>query len=361
MTALLTKCGIPSITQTERLDFKLGAFNCQITSNSARLIENLKNYLAALSAPADASPDFIIEAIDCEPVLEDLTWTDWPREVGKTGRKEAYIDEETGRWVRKVKTGLVLYQSLDRCIAIGPCAANPNQVINFVNARLMRALQHQGHVVCHAAACNLGQQVMGFAALSGGGKSTLMLHCMQDTEIGFVSNDRLLLKSDGSTVHAAGVAKHPRVNPGTLIHDPHLRAILTPERIESLSQMPAETLWDLEEKYDVDIEAVYGEGRIQLQGRLTGVMILNWSRQSTAPTQITEQRIEQAPHLLGALEKSSGALYLSEKGMPLAPNSPPDRDTYFEVLKDVPLYEITGRVDFRYAADFALKQLRNTV
>jgi HprK-related kinase B len=361
MTDVLDQAGVQAIQQPAHLTIGLDGFYCRITSNSDTLIETLRSYFQSLVSLDDHSPHITVEAIECAPRLTDLDWQDWPREPGKTGRKEAYIDLPHGRLVRKVKTGLILYQSKDRKLAIGPCLANPNQVINFVNVCVMNAFEHRSFLICHAAACHHQGRAMAFAALSGGGKSTLMLQCLLDPDIDFLSNDRLLIKDQGNDVIARGVPKLPRVNPGTLLHNPALRTMLSADQQAHLEAMPRDALWDLEDKYDVDIEATYGPHRIQLAGTLSGVMILNWDRESHEPTRIQTVDLETHIDLLEALMKSSGPLYISPEGQSRAPTAEINPDRYFQTLRATPMFEVTGGVDFEHASEFVKTRLKNTL
>ena len=358
MNHVLEQAGVEAVAQPAKLTLCLDGFRCRVTSNSDALIETLRCYFQSLVSLEDHPPQVTIEAVDCAPVLDDLNWQDWAREPGKTGRKEAYIDLAYGRIVRKVKTGLILYQTNDRKMAIGPCLANPNQVINFINVCYMNALEHRDFLICHAAGCHYQGRTMAFAALSGGGKSTLMLKCLHDPDMDFLTNDRLLIKQQGKHVIAAGVPKLPRVNPGTLLHNPALRSLLPADRQAELAAMPTEALWELEEKYDVDIDAAYGKHRIQLNGALSGVMILNWDRRSVEPTHIEAVNLETHQGLLDALMKSSGPLYISPEGRPRTAHTPVDPDGYLRILGSIPVFEVTGRVDFEKASAFAIQHLK---
>ena len=47
--------------------------------------------------------------------------------------------------------------------------------------------------------------------------------------------------------------------------------------------MPRQALWDLEEKYDVMIDELYGAERMRREARLAAVVILNWRRDGQQP------------------------------------------------------------------------------
>ena len=63
------------------------------------------------------------------------------------------------------------------------------------------------------------------AGFSGAGKSTLALHVMS-LGATFVSNDRVMVAetpaNDSGAPMMYGVAKHPRINPGTAMNNPDL-------------------------------------------------------------------------------------------------------------------------------------------
>ncbi len=57
---------------------------------------------------------------------------------GKPRVKEEYLDFPDGRLVRKRLTGLVFAFNQTEHYALGPCLANLNQVVNFINSRLIQ-------------------------------------------------------------------------------------------------------------------------------------------------------------------------------------------------------------------------------
>ena len=70
-----------------------------------------------------------------------------------------------------------------------------------------------------------GLVIAGFA---GAGKSTLALEIMgHGTD--FISNDRVMVSRQGQTLTMAGVAKMPRINPGTVLNNPNLASVMNAE------------------------------------------------------------------------------------------------------------------------------------
>ena len=317
----------------------------KVRSNSAPLLDKLRAYFKHIVV-SDAKPTLEIDAFECPPPDLAVSYTDWPREAGKSGRKDAYVDLPDGRIVKKVRTGMVFLQSRDRVIAAGPCLENDNQVINFINAQYMNMLQQNGWAICHAAGLVRNGRALGLAGFSGGGKSTLMLHMLDEDGTAFLSNDRLFVRQTDGGVWAAGIPKLPRINPGTALNNPRLDTIVSPERRAALAALPTAKLWDIEEKYDVDIEKIYGPERIAARAPLCGFLILNWSRDADTPPQITKVDLAARRDLLAAVMKSPGPFYQRADSSMFGSDQALDEDAYLAVFEGVPIFEVTGRVDF---------------
>ncbi len=119
-------------------------------TSSALLAELLRYFQHVISAPS--KPDRIVHVLGSMELPFDPEYTDWERETGKSGRKDAVCDLENGRLILKVRTGLQFLQSPDWAIALGPTDDHPIQVINFINTQVLNHFQRQGWVACHAAA-----------------------------------------------------------------------------------------------------------------------------------------------------------------------------------------------------------------
>ena len=171
------------------LHLGLEGWTLRIRSNSDALLDKLARYFAHVTV-AETEPDMDVLAIEREAPELDVAFTDWKREPGKTGRKDSYVDLADGRLLRKVRTGMVFLQSETQRIAAGPCLRYDNQVINFINAQYMNWLQHRGWLICHAAGLVRNGRGLGIAGFSGGGKSTLMLHLLEQS--GLMATGRLL-------------------------------------------------------------------------------------------------------------------------------------------------------------------------
>ncbi len=343
------------------LRLKFGAFGIEVRTDSALLRDALAHYFTPYVVPSLDRVDRVVEALDRAIDIPADGFSHWPREAGKIGQKEAVYDGEGFRLIWKVKTGVVFYQSPERAVAMGPCADNDNQIINFINVQYMSHLQYQGCEVCHAAAAQHGQRVLAFAGFSGGGKSTLMLHCLNDPSIDYLSNDRLLVKRSGANVQAYGIPKLPRINPGTLMNNQALVGLASEAQLARWGALSLTDLWQLEEKYDVFVEACFGPGRIQTEGRLDGLMILNWSHQSSAPTRIERVNLPERLDLLEAVMKSAGPMHLDPTGQPLPPLQPLIAEDYLAVFEGVSVFELSGGVDFERAQREAVAFMKGVV
>lgn len=335
-----------------RIVLDLDGYKIEVQSNSQDLLEQLGRYFAHTLGAGDA--DCRIIAIDGAAPELGLAFVDWKREAGKSGRKDAFYDLIDGRLILKVRTGMVFLQSRDHLIASGPSLANDNQIINYINAQYMNKLQQDGALICHASGLVRGGTCLGMAGFSGGGKSTLMLKMLEEQGVRYLTNDRLFLKD----AQAIGIPKLPRINPGTILNNETLRPILSEERAAELQALPIEDLWHLEEKYDVFVEDVYGEDKIAPCAKLGAFLILNWEREGTRPLTIERVDLTERTELLHkAIMKSPGPFYQYADGSFFADTTALDPAPYLAALKDVPIYEASGTIDFEAAAHFCLKEL----
>jgi HprK-related kinase B len=241
---------------------------------------------------------------------------------------------------------------LDHRVAFGPCERNANQVINFVNTQLINHQLQRGAILGHAAAVATkdGEGAVAIAACSGGGKSTLSLGLLARGG-NFVSNDRVLLHRVGDEVQVFGVPKLPRINPGTILHNPRLGALLSAERRKELSSWSREDLWKLEEKYDVDLALCFPESRYVHGAPLRALVVLDWDRRVPGHPRLTETRFEESEAAFRGLRKGPGPFYVPAAGE--LPNEPlePDPAQYGEILSGLPTIEVTGGVDFESVAE----------
>jgi HprK-related kinase B len=205
--------------------------------------------------------------------------------------------------------------SAGRAFAVGDLSANLTQGINLVNACYARAVVACGHVLFHASGVSWAGASALLAGPPGAGKSTAALHLVE-AGFGFLSNDRVLARRDPSSVEVLGYPKQPRVNPGTLLHHPRLSALLEDTDRQALLSLPAAELWRLEPKRDVDLDAIYGKGTVDLRGRARAPVILKWRPPGRAAG------LGAPPH---AERSDGGSPALSEGPRNLRPRPPGSR------------------------------------
>jgi HprK-related kinase B len=340
----------------DELYLALGGCILRLRSNSTELLAGLADYFAHVASTA-MTPDIDIIAIERAAPELGIDFIDWKREPGKTGRKDSYVDLPGGRLVRKVRTGMVFLQSEGHLIAAGPCRKYDNQVINYINSQYMNWLQNRGWLICHAAGLVSGGKVLGIAGFSGGGKSTLMLQLLDNDAVSYLTNDRLFVHTGSGRTLARGIPKLPRINPGTIVHNQKLHSLIPAQQRAALLQLPAGELWELEEKYDVHIDRVYGPGRIVAEAPLAAFLILDWQRDTDEELVVEPADLAANRDLLGALMKSPGPFYQYPDGSLLQDTTALDEAAYLDTLRDIPVYAARGRVDFSAMADRCLHEL----
>ncbi len=328
-------------------------FAIRVASNSPELIASLKEYFGGFVGKA-GDPGLEVLAIEMPAADLELDWTIKQPDPGKSKIKEEYFDFADGRLVRKRLTGVIFAMANDLNLAFGPCLANSNQVINFINNRYIEWQLQHGGLLAHAAGVELNGRGMAIAGFSGMGKSTLALQLM-NRGCRFVSNDRLVIRSAGDTgkLEMFGIAKHPRVNPGTVLNNAELAEVMPAEKRKALAAIPPDELWELEQKYDVIIDDVYGEDRFVLRTSLDVIILLNWQRDSRA---LTAQRVDlqRRRDLLGAIMKQPGLFYRATAGV----REEFDEDCYLELLPVAAAFELSGGVNFEKAASFCMRLLQ---
>lgn len=328
----------------------------RICSNSPSLIQALSQYFKGYESE-QTNAKVTIYLYDDEVQETSIQWQKWSAEAGKTRQKEQYCDVDDGRWIHKLKTGMVLFQHLTDPLAAGPCEQFLSQTVNFIINQHINFLQQQDGLICHAACLQVAQQGIAIAALSGGGKSTTMLKLMDLPDSKFISNDRLFLFDEQKAVIARGVAKQPRVNPGTLLNNPKLIGILSEQRRTELRNMPTSELWRLEEKYDVMVEQIYGKQKLGHSCQLTQVILLNWQPGANNPVGMQLVNLEERPDLIKAIAKSPGSFYQNAQGEFLSEAIIPCNQQYQARLAPVNVWEVTGGADFEQLKEL----LRNTL
>ncbi len=329
---------------------------CQIDvfCTDQALRDELASYFEPFVSHSRQRPDIVITVH--EAVVElPVPFTVKQPDPGKSKIKEEFYDHDGGRIVRKRLTGMHFIFDHDQHLAIGPCQANPNQVVNFINNRFIAWQLDRGCLLGHAAAVHLHGRGLALAGFSGMGKSTLALHLMS-RGMGFVSNDRLLVEAGRQGCWMSGVAKLPRVNPGTVLNNPDLHGVIPAAQCFRFAGLSPEELWDLEHKFDVDIDACFGPGKFCLSSPLHGLAILNWQRDDS-PLRCREVKLRERPELLAAFRKSSGLFYLGkgDEEFRFAP------ERYLDLLERITVMELSGGANFELAADHCHTFLRHGI
>jgi len=331
-----------------RVFLAMGDCRFCVETNSETLARELTAYFAPfLCSPRNA--DISITALQAPAPELDLPFKVKQPDPGKTRIKEEWADIPGGRVVRKRLTGLHFIFGEGLNLAVGDCETNPNQIVNFVNNRFIERKLNDGCLLAHAAGVAVCETGMAMAGFSGMGKSTLALHLVS-RGVTFVSNDRLMVRPGLPCPSMFGVAKHPRINPGTALNNPDLSSIITPEDRERFLSMPTQELWHLEHKYDALIDQLFGPDRFILQCPMRYLALLNWNRDVTV-TRFEEIDIHKRHDLLEAFMKNTGLFFRPSK------DYAPTAHDYARALEGCRVFEISGGVDFDFAADGCLKLL----
>lgn len=344
----LTAEWISPHTVAGELDMAVDACGIRVRSNSTALLDALREYYGQLVVATRLdSPTIVVTAMESDPPRLDAELTVKQPDPGKTKIKEESLELADGRVVRKRLTGMVFAFGGETNLAIGPCLKNDNQVVNFINNRYIEWRLHRETMLFHAAGVVYGGCGLALAGFSGRGKSTLALHIMSKGA-DFVSNDRLMVSGSEDRLRMFGVPKLPRVNPGTLVNNPDLAEMLTPEEVATFTEMDAGALWHLEQKYDVDLERCYGVGRQLLSHRLDALVILNWRREEDRETVVAPVELRDRRDLMPAFMKSVG-LFFRFNGSGVPPRE--DTESYMDLLESCLVLEVSGGVDFDRATE----------
>lgn len=323
----------------------------EIQVNTRELQENLADYFKEFITMKQA--DILITAHDCPAQDLGIEYTVKQPDPGKSKIKEEFAELEDGRIVYKRLTGMIFAFGKGENIAFGPCLENSNQVINFINNRFIEYMLNKGCFLGHAAGVEHSGRGMALAGFSGMGKSTLALHLMS-LGTNFISNDRVMVEKNSKGLTLYGVAKQPRINPGTALNNPDLSGIIDEKDKEKFLELEPDELWSLEHKYDALIDECYGEDKFHLSSSMDALVILNWNREDKT-TVINIVDPKERKDLLPAFMKSTGLFYL--------PSDPekaedPDTEAYAELLSGTTVIEICGGVDFDLAANACLDFLK---
>jgi HprK-related kinase B len=330
---------------THAVDLEFEECAVHARSNRPDVIERLRDYYDGFVVWTPGRT-VTISVIEAPPPVLECTFRPQPPGPGKTRLKEELCDLRDGRIVRKVRTGMVFICGGETHVAVGPCAANLNQVINFINHHHLMWSMDRKRLLLHAAGVCDRRGGLALAGLSGAGKSTLALH-LASRGLDFVSNDRLMVARDGVALSMHGLAKMPRVNPGTILHNPNLASLIPESKRNKLRGMPEDELWRLEDKFDVPIGRVYGPERFVLRSHLRGIVVLTWKR-TARETVVRQSTLQERLDLLPMIMKSPGPFCPRPGSVDTGAHTAQD---YLELLGDCPVLEIAGGVSFPDATD----------
>ena len=311
----------------------------RVHTDDADVFLGLQRYYApwvVAGVEADAPTVTLLQA----PVAADDGFTDLVRADGRRV-KEAVQEIAGGRLILKRQTGVVMGIWPGRAIAAGDVRKNLNQAVNLVNNVYASAVMARGYRLFHAAAVVRGQRAVVMAGVPGAGKSTASLHFV---EAGwrFLSNDRVLARAtDDGRLDVRGYPKQPRVNPGTLVHHPRLAMTLKPDDRAQLLALPADELWALERKSDVDLDAVYSRGTVLLQSTMAVMIVLRWRPGRHEPAAFRRLPLDELATAAPIVAKDLGAFAVGSA----AAQSAGDTAAYVDLMRRVPVYEARGGMD----------------
>ncbi len=342
-----------SVRRTYRPDRALGLIiggvPVAVHTNAPRIAERLGDYFSpyAVSIVPEGAPT--VHLIQGEPVYDAAKLRDVPRRLREQGVKEAYYDADGGvRVIVKRRTGVTIYVAEPDHYVAGDLVRNFNQAVNVIMSVYAKQMLRRGYIMLHASAIVGASDGVAFASASGFGKSTVALALVERHQH-LVTNDRLFLRASGGVVEMVGVPKKPRVNPGTLLRLPSLNPLVTDEERTRYTAMSPEALWALEQKHDVDVDALYGPGTTRLSGRLRAVFLLRWSPLDRGWNVRTLPPADRAP-ALEPLLKTAGVYDPT-------PPAPAEQQALLRgVAEAVAVYDVRGRADVDRLADLVLER-----
>jgi len=331
------------------LDFS--GYIIEFVTNSKQLLDELSVYYKYFLAAEKTAPHCIVEGLQSDSPKIFGNWQVKQPDPGKNKIKEHLLVLDNGHVVKKVLTDVHLFFIGNRRVCIGPLEDNPNQVVNFINNMHIEYCLGFGGQLFHASGVCMGEIGLGMAGLSGKGKSTLALRLLQNG-MDLVSNDRLVVNSTKLGLRMQGVAKYPRINPGTIINQPELLNLTSAENLLRYRAMSIDELWHLEEKYDAFVEDTF-DCAFKLDAVMKSFVALDWELHSDQPTQLKRYKPSACKALVENVMKSPGIMLpIANKRIPQAISQ-----DYIELLEQCDFYVLSGRVDFDWAAAEIIKVL----
>jgi|CXWL01.1.fsa_nt_gi HprK-related kinase B len=258
-------------------------YRIDVETNSLRAATRLKSYFGLHLAGDGNAPDIVLRALREKPAYDPARMKVWQRPAQPDRvPKESYYDAKGTRFILKNRTGMLIKLGDDGAAIVGDIEKNLNQVVNLVGTLFGRSLVERGYSMLHASAVvRTGtDEATIFLGNSGSGKSSLALQLIERGGYDFLSNDRVLLRVEKGRVHAVGMPKKPRVNPGTLLASKSLSRLLSAKKRPLYEGLPPEELWQIEDKTDVDVGRSLG-ARERLDGDLVRAYSLAWRPSGT--------------------------------------------------------------------------------
>ncbi len=342
-----------ALPATAPLRLRFGRCTLEVRANREAIIDALRSYFQPFVVETGTA-EILVSAHEAPEYQLPIEYTVKTPEPGKTKIKEEYHELDDGRIVRKRLTGLLFVFGGGENVAVGPCLDNLNQVVNFVNNRYIEWILCQGCLLGHAAGVILNGKGLAMAGFSGAGKSTLALHLMNEGAT-FISNDRVMIEKSENGLVMHGVAKMPRINPGTALNNPYLRQIMSADEQARFAALPENELWELEHKYDALIDDCYGPDRFVLHAAMEGLVLLNW-RRNGGPIEVAQVDLATRRDLLPAFMKSVGLFFQPSEGCAMPS---PIEETYIAFLSRCRVLEISGGINFTAATRACLQLVGN--
>ncbi|MEZ4382856.1 MAG: HprK-related kinase B [Nannocystaceae bacterium] len=347
--AALARQLLAATPPSERLLLDLPACRVRIRGNDPGVMNALRAYYHEHARPS-ATGDADLEFLALAGPTPALPWPLVLRDRAGRPHNEGFAELADGRVVHKRRTGVVMIMSAAAELICGPLHDHVDQVINFVHHRVMTRWIAAGGRLAHAAGIAFGDRGLALCGLAGAGKSTLALELMtRDPALAFVTNDRAVLVAGDDGPRMRGIPKHPRVNPGTVLHNAALTPLLSADARARYLALDSDALRVCEDKRDAVIDRLFGPGRVRLEAAVTAVAVLCWRPDADAPMTVEAVDFAARPDLQRALHKR-----LRLGFWPLA--TPTDEDAMaalVERLAGVPIYALRGRVDVAAAAAWA--------
>jgi HprK-related kinase B len=287
-------------------------------------------YYRAFVAPASRGrPRDTLQALPALPLLPAGSFTAWDARG-----KESFMEVEGGRIIRKDRSGILIGCLDGHWTIAGNLHAQFNQIVNLISALYGLSVIDRGGAMLHASALVHDDRAVAVLGQSGSGKSSVAVRLLE-RGFDFLSNDRLIVLPGKDGMHAHGLPRLPRVNPGTLLAGKRTQTLVDRERRRRYERLPERELWQLEDKYDLDVAAVLGRAW-RIRAPLGCLLVLAWRHDGRS---LSIERLDsgQALDALRSVGKSFGPLDIR-----LAQRS--DR-ALLETVRETPVYRVTGKLD----------------